>query len=124
MAQLPPRAPATDAAPDSRVGGLLSYKMLHVLGTGSFGEVRAATDRRSGKRVAIKTIDRSKVSDVSEVDRVAREYFILTGLNHRNVIRFIEVFLDETKLYLVMEFARASPDSLASPRLLLANSRV
>lgn len=89
-------------------GALSNYKLQSVLGSGAFGEVRAALDRRTGKRVAVKSIERSMASDVSEVDRVAREFFILTSLSHRNVIRFIEVFLDEAKLYLVMEFARAS----------------
>lgn len=56
-------------------------------------------------QVAIKYIDKGSISDVSEVERVSREFFILTSLEHRNVIRLYEVLQDDTHLYLVMEFA-------------------
>ena len=36
---------------------------------------------------------------------MSREYYILTSLAHRNVIRLLEVLQDERGLYLVMEYA-------------------
>ena len=94
---------------------LAAYKFSALLGSGAFGQVRAATDRRTNQRVAIKIISRVAVLDVSSVDRVSREFFILTSLEHKNVVRFIEVFADETKIYLVMEFARASVCAQRAP---------
>ena len=38
---------------------------------------------------------------------MSREYYILTSLAHRNVIRLLEVLQDERGLYLVMEYADA-----------------
>ena len=56
-------------------------------------------------QLAIKSIDKSTIADVAGVERVSREYFILTSLEHKNVIRLVEVFQDDAKLYLVMEYA-------------------
>lgn len=87
---------------------LRQYHVGHVLGSGAFGEVRLVTSKLSGEKLALKCIDKGSVSDVSEVDRVSREFYILTSLDHKHVIRLHEVFQDESKLYLVMEYAGAS----------------
>jgi hypothetical protein len=42
-------------------------------------------------QVAIKFIAKGSISDIAEVERVSREFFILTSLEHKNVIRLYEV---------------------------------
>ena len=56
-------------------------------------------------QVAIKWISKASITDMTEMDRVSREFFILTAIDHRNVIRLYEVLQDDAFLYLVMEFA-------------------
>ena len=56
-------------------------------------------------QVAIKSISKVSIADIAEVERVSREFFILTCLEHRNVIRLIEVAQDARHLHLVMEYA-------------------
>jgi serine/threonine protein kinase len=85
-------------------GVLRGYKLGRVLGAGAYGQVRKAWDSR-GRKVAIKIISRVAVLDVSSVERVSQEFFILTSLEHKNVVRFIEVLSDASKIYLIMEFA-------------------
>lgn len=63
-------------------------------------------------QVAVKMIQKGSISDIAEVERVSREFFILTSLDHKNVIRLYEVLQDADKLYLIMEFAGGG--SLAS----------
>ena len=73
------------------VPALSGYRLGPILGSGSFGEVRVAVDKHTHKKAAIKFINKRGVSDVSSVERISREFFILTALNHRNVIRLYEV---------------------------------
>lgn len=83
-------------------------EMYHIgpsIGSGSFGDVRLVTHKLSGERMAMKCVDRGGISDVGEVERVSREAFILTSLDHPHVIRLLEVFTDNTKLFIVMECA-------------------
>ena len=55
--------------------------------------------------MAIKYIDKAGITDIASVERVSREFFILTSLTHKNVIRLHEVLQDNQNLYLVMDFA-------------------
>lgn len=55
--------------------------------------------------MAIKCIERTSISDIAEVERVSREFYILTSLEHKNVIRLYEVISTNSSLYLIMEFA-------------------
>jgi serine/threonine protein kinase len=82
-----------------------AYKVGAVIGSGSYGEVRLAVEKASGKKCAVKTLQKSQIADVSEVERVSQEFFILTSLDHRNVIRLYEVTQDDAHLYIVQEYA-------------------
>ncbi|KAA0176409.1 hypothetical protein FNF27_02105 [Cafeteria roenbergensis] len=77
-----------------------------VIGAGAFGTVHECIERSSGKHFAVKVLDRLRVSDVSDVERVSREFFILTSLEHPNVIRLHRVEHVGGTLYLVMELAK------------------
>ena len=46
-----------------------AYHLGQLLGSGSFGEVRLGTERCSGKKVAIKIIEKRGITDVAEVER-------------------------------------------------------
>jgi hypothetical protein len=55
--------------------------------------------------VAIKVIDKVKLSDPNEQKRIQREIKVLKRLNHESVIRLFEVIDSEPKMWLVMEYA-------------------
>ena len=71
-----------------------------IIGSGSQGEVRAATHLRTGQRRAIKRISRFMVRDWN---RFLKELTVLKTLNHPNVIKFYEYFEDKTNVYVVTE---------------------
>jgi serine/threonine protein kinase len=56
-------------------------------------------------QVAIKSLERLRVGDVSEVERIGREFFILTSLEHPSVIKLHKVVHTDRSLFLVMELA-------------------
>lgn len=81
--------------------GIARYEMLRELGSGNFGVARLMRDKITGELVAIKFIDRGE-----RVDRnVEREILNHRMLNHPNIIGFKEVFLTDTHLGIVMEYA-------------------
>ncbi|CCI44859.1 unnamed protein product [Albugo candida] len=85
-----------------------SYRLVRLLGKGSYGQVVEAYDNIRGKKVAIK-----KVIDVFrqslDCKRIYREIHIVQHLHHGQVIRLLDVFPPVSKmfgnhLYLVFEF--------------------
>jgi serine/threonine protein kinase len=75
-----------------------------VLGTGSFGQVKLARHKQSGAKVAIKIIDRNKLSVLSR-RRIADEVAILSSLKHEGICQLIEVIEDNRYIYIVLERA-------------------
>lgn len=56
------------------------------LGQGTFGKVRLGTHLITGEKVAIKILEKDKIKDQSDVERVTREIHILKIVRHPNVI--------------------------------------
>ena len=63
------------------------------LGQGTFGKVRLGTHTLTGEKVAIKILEKDKIKDQSDVERVTREIHILKIVRHPNVIQLYEVSL-------------------------------
>uniref|UniRef100_A0A673BIY3 mitogen-activated protein kinase n=1 Tax=Sphaeramia orbicularis TaxID=375764 RepID=A0A673BIY3_9TELE len=83
------------------------YRDLKQVGTGAYGTVCSAWDRRSGAQVAIKKLHRPFQSKLF-AKRAYRELRLLKHMKHENVIGLLDVFTAEISLfassYLVMPF--------------------
>ncbi|XP_070997903.1 mitogen-activated protein kinase 12-like isoform X2 [Oncorhynchus clarkii lewisi] len=83
------------------------YRELKQVGTGAYGTVCSAQDRRTGVRVAIKKLHRPFQSKLF-AKRAYRELRLLKHMKHENVIGLLDVFTSEISLdrfhdfYLVM----------------------
>ena len=82
------------------------YKIIRVLGEGSYGTVHLATPVLCNKLVAIKCFDKLKIMDISGTEKVIQEIHIMKSVNHPGVVKLFEVFEDERNYYLVMECAQ------------------
>lgn len=60
----------------------------------------------TGEKVAIKVLEKEKILDVSDVERVAREIHILKVVRHPHVVQLYEIIETTKELYLIMEYAR------------------
>ncbi|XP_067928295.1 serine/threonine-protein kinase SIK2-like [Watersipora subatra] len=80
------------------------YDIGDVIGEGNFATVRFARHRHTKSDVAIKIIDKTKLSK-SDLDKVHREIEIMRLLNHPNIIKLYQVMKTEKLLYLVTEYA-------------------
>ena len=80
------------------------YAVSRVLGEGGMGLVYLAHDRRTGLPVAIKVMSRREF-DPELQSRFLKENRILSGLNHRNIVRCYEITQSrEGVLSIVMEY--------------------
>ena len=87
------------------------YTLEHVLGKGSFGTTWAARDTQSGRSVAIKALDLSRVDEWKAVELFEREAHVLEQLDHPRIpayLDFVPVQSDETG-YLVQSLAPGEP---------------
>lgn len=76
------------------------------LGKGTFGKVKVGTHILTGEKVAVKILEKDKIADVSDVERVAREIHILKIVRHPHVVQLYEIIETQKELYLMMEYAR------------------
>lgn len=83
------------------------YTLKNTLGHGAYGQVVSAIDANTGKKVAIKRVDRL-LDDKTDAKRILREVKILRHLRkHANIVRLIDFYLEpkETfnEVYIVFE---------------------
>ena len=53
----------------------------------------------------MKILEKSKITDVADVERVSREIHILKIVQHPHVVQLYEIIETPKKLYLIMEYA-------------------
>jgi len=81
-----------------------NYILGKTLGEGTFGKVKLATHILTGEKVAIKILEKDRIIDVSDVERVAREIYILKFIRHPNIIQLYEIIETPKQLFLVTEY--------------------
>jgi len=74
-----------------------------VLGSGSFGKVFLTFNKHNTEhQVAIKVLNKKKLKD--HLDAIQEEVTILGNLDHPNIVKYYETYVDEKYIYLVMEY--------------------
>uniref|UniRef100_H3AHC1 non-specific serine/threonine protein kinase n=2 Tax=Latimeria chalumnae TaxID=7897 RepID=H3AHC1_LATCH len=81
------------------------YEVLETLGRGTYGKVKKALERGTGRTVAIKSIRKDKITDDLDKVHIQREIEIMSSLEHSNIIQIYEVFENKDKIIIVMEYA-------------------
>uniref|UniRef100_A0A3P8UMM3 Serine/threonine-protein kinase PLK4 n=1 Tax=Cynoglossus semilaevis TaxID=244447 RepID=A0A3P8UMM3_CYNSE len=79
------------------------FKVLTLLGKGSFACVYRAKSVKTGLDVAIKTIDKKAMHKAGMVQRVTNEVEIHCRLKHPSILELYNYFEDSNYVYLVLE---------------------
>ena len=82
---------------------LSDFEMGDTLGTGSFGRVKIAKDKKTGEFVAMKIMKKMEILKSKQADHIANEIKILSMIHHPFVITFGGFTQDERNLYLAIE---------------------
>ena len=79
--------------PESSKNIVGNYRLECTLGEGTFGKVKLGTHLPTNQKVAIKILEKSKITGKDDIERTMREMKILKSLNHMNIIKIFEVFI-------------------------------
>jgi len=86
--------------PPRRVG---PSEILSVIGRGGVGTVYRARHAESGRLAAVKVLGPAPAVDAVAARRLAREFEVLRGLDHPNVVRVYDAGVHEGYSFLAME---------------------
>lgn len=80
------------------------YKVLYLVGAGTFARVYRAAHRETNEIFALKVLRKSKSDDAAEADLFRREGELGMQLKHPNIVAIHEVFSKGKVHYIVMDF--------------------
>ena len=80
------------------------YELQKVIGEGAYGIVYLGINKKTGEKVAIKTIDKVKISNLKSKEYIMNEIDILKKCYHPNIVRLLDHFEDKDYIYIVLEY--------------------
>ena len=81
-----------------------NYQIKQTLGEGTFGKVKLGIYLPTNEKVAVKIIEKERMTDKEDIVRLKREFDMLSKFNHPNVILVTEIFESNDSYYSVMEY--------------------
>ena len=84
----------------------INFKILaKTIGEGTFGKVKLGCHLQTKDNVAVKILEKIKIIEQADKDRVEREINILKKLRHANIIQLYQIIQSKASIYLIMEYA-------------------
>ncbi|KAH6814485.1 SOS3-interacting protein 4 [Perilla frutescens var. frutescens] len=107
-ARSPPLAAAASTMALSPENALFNkYEIGKLLGCGAFAKVYHARDVATGRSVAIKVINKSRLNNNANlINNIKREISIMSRLRHPNIVKLFEVLATKRKIFFVLEFVK------------------
>ena len=81
-----------------------NYIISEQIGIGTFSKVTKAFHTLTGETVAVKILDKSKIKDNIDIERISREIEILKSISHPNIAQLYESNSTIHNFYLIMEY--------------------
>lgn len=82
----------------------LRYKVLKMIGKGSFARVYLAKNNETDEKFAIKAFNKDHILRKDKgVENIREEIEITWNLNHKNLIKMIELHESENSIYMILE---------------------
>ena len=81
-----------------------NYLLFNLIGMGSFSKVTKAIHLITEQTVAVKILEKEKIEDEIDIERIIREIEILKTIMHPNIAQIYETYSTAHNIYLMMEF--------------------
>ncbi|GMF15464.1 unnamed protein product [Phytophthora fragariaefolia] len=94
---------ASNSGGDGNGDVIGEYVLGETIGKGTFGKVKLGLHLLTGEKVAVKILEKKRIVQAADVERVAREIKILKRNRHQNVIQLYEVIDSPDRIFLIME---------------------
>ena len=83
---------------------LLNYKIIKNIGKGNFSTVKLAMDKETSEKIAIKILDKVKIKNKHDMERIEREISMVKKIAHLNIAKVFDIKEDDSKYYIIMEY--------------------
>ena len=91
-------------SPDKELFSLADYSIQRELGRGGCGAVYLATPKSGGDPVAVKLMLSRANAEPRAIEQFKREMQVISGLQHANIVRFLDSGSDQGTFFFVMEY--------------------
>ena len=81
-----------------------NYNFIKTIGEGTFGKVKLALHKPTKEPVAIKILEKRKINNKKDLERIEKEIKYMKILNHPNIVKIYEIIEDENNFYISMEY--------------------
>jgi len=81
-----------------------NYLLFDIIGMGSFSKVTKAVHLVTEQIVAVKILEKEKIEDEVDIERIIREIEILKTIKHPNIVQMYETYSTVHNIYLMMEY--------------------
>jgi 5'-AMP-activated protein kinase catalytic alpha subunit len=71
---------------DEKLKSVGHYVLGKTIGKGTFGKVKLGIENATREKVAVKILEKQKIKDQSDVERVSREIHILKQIRHPHIV--------------------------------------
>lgn len=95
----------SDGAKSKMKWTLDNFEIGRPLGRGKFGNVYLSREKQSKFMVALKVLFKTQLQKNHLEHQLRREIEIQSHLRHPNILRMYGYFFDETRVYLILEYA-------------------
>ena len=103
---IPPENSNNSENEESKNKIICDFIIRQIIGEGTFATVRLAINRQTGEKVAIKIIEKNKISHEEDKIRMKREIEVLKKLRHPNIVHLYSVIDTEEKIYLITDYIK------------------
>ena len=83
---------------------LKNYNFIKTIGEGTFGKVKLALHKPTKEKVAIKILEKAKIKNEKDLERIQKEIKYMKILNHPNIVKIYEILENEDNFYISMEY--------------------
>ena len=84
----------------------INFKMGKKLGEGMFSTVKLATHSLTNEQVAIKILEKTKITKIEDKERIKREIEIMKKVKHFNIAKLYAVIDTKLTIYLIQEYVQ------------------
>mgnify|MGYP002626745486 FL=1 len=84
----------------------INFKIGKKLGEGRFSIVKLGTHSLTNQPVAIKILDKTKITSIEDKERISREIKIMKKINHFNITKLYTIIETKYIIYLIQEYVQ------------------